>query len=118
MGVCVWDPTQLTDPTHSPDSADIDRYSIVGVGGVFGPLMIKTSPKIDSINEIGQIQRVALMPNLPEPYNMRDWKEVARNYDELFFNLSAIGTYLPLITMGTNHWGTEVSYNAYCGGRR
>jgi hypothetical protein len=45
------------------------------------------------------IGRIELMPDMPYPYEMRDWKAVARNYDSLAFNLSASGQYLPLSTI-------------------
>ncbi|PWI48941.1 hypothetical protein CEE45_04215 [Candidatus Heimdallarchaeota archaeon B3_Heim] len=80
---------------------------LVGSGNVIGSLMIKNDSKIESVNVIGQIERVALMPNLPEPFNMRDWEQVTRDYDTLFFNLGATGTFLPLTSIGTNHWGIE-----------
>ena len=37
------------------------------------------------------------MPNMPTPYLMRDWKQVAAGYDSLVFNLNLTGEYLPLI---------------------
>jgi len=37
------------------------------------------------------------MPNLPSPYVMRDWKNVAVKYDSFIFNLNASGQYLPLM---------------------
>ncbi len=43
------------------------------------------------------IPRVEKMPNLPSPYNIRDWKKVTAGYDELVFNSSLQGQYLPLI---------------------
>jgi len=43
------------------------------------------------------IPRIEKMPNLPSPYNMRDWKKVTAGYDELVFNSSLQGQYLPLI---------------------
>jgi Concanavalin A-like lectin/glucanases superfamily len=43
------------------------------------------------------ISRVQQMPNLPSPYLMRDWKEVAVKYDEFIFSTSKTGQYLPLI---------------------
>lgn len=43
------------------------------------------------------INRVEQMPNLPSPYLMRDWKQVARGYDSLVFDLTKTGTYLPLV---------------------
>ena len=49
--------------------------------------------------QTGQIDlnRVQLMPNLPAPYMMRNWKDVAMKYDELVYNTSATGQFLPLI---------------------
>ena len=32
------------------------------------------------------IDRIELMPNMPAPYEMRDWKQVAIGYDELVFD--------------------------------
>jgi len=42
------------------------------------------------------IPRIDLMHNFPAPYIMRDWKKVALNYDNLVYNTSLTGTYLPL----------------------
>lgn len=42
------------------------------------------------------IPRIQSMPNLPSPYNIRDWKLVARQYDSLVFDMNASGQYLPL----------------------
>lgn len=42
------------------------------------------------------------MPNIPAPYEMRDWKQVAIGYDSLVFNLNLIGQYQPLIWMNSN----------------
>ncbi len=78
---------------------------IFSSGKLAGSLIIKPELSIESSSAAGQIQRVALMPNLPEPFNMRDWEQVTRDYDALFFNLSATGTFLPLMSIGTNHWG-------------
>ena len=49
--------------------------------------------------QTGQIDvnRVALMPNLPSPYAMRDWKKVAIKYDSFIFDLNASGQYLPVM---------------------
>ena len=52
------------------------------------------------------IDRIAQMPNSPEPYLMRDWKKVAREYDALVYNQNVTGQYLPLIFLkgtGTNY---------------
>jgi len=52
-----------------------------------------------SFGQTGQIDisRVMLMPNMPSPYVMRDWKNVAVKYDSLIFNLNASGQYLPVM---------------------
>ncbi len=55
------------------------------------------------------ISRVEQMPNLPSPYLMRDWKQVARGYDSLVFDLTKTGTYLPLVWINNN----TVNYPAH-----
>ena len=44
-----------------------------------------------------KIDRIEQMPNFPQPYNMRDWKQVAHDFDELAFNPNAEGQFLPLL---------------------
>ena len=44
-----------------------------------------------------EIARINTMPNFPQPYHMRDWKNVARGYDSLVFDISLSGQYLPLV---------------------
>ncbi len=48
------------------------------------------------------IPRVEQMPNLPQPYQMRDWQQVALGYDSLVFDLGRSGDYLPLVWINTN----------------
>ncbi|MBL7068151.1 MAG: laminin G, partial [Candidatus Marinimicrobia bacterium] len=55
-----------------------------------------------SFGEQINIGRVEQMPNLPSPYLMRDWKQVALGYDDLVFDLNRTGQYLPLIWINTN----------------
>lgn len=43
------------------------------------------------------IDRIEQMPELPQPYFMRDWKKVTAGYDSLVFDLNATGQYLPLV---------------------
>ena len=47
------------------------------------------------------INRVEQMPNMPSPYIMRDWKQVARNYDAFVFDFDKTGDHLPLIWWDT-----------------
>lgn len=46
------------------------------------------------------------MPDMPSPYAMRDWKQVARDYDALFFDFDATGDYLPLTCWDTDGYNT------------
>ena len=48
------------------------------------------------------IPRVDLMPDMPQPYEMRNWKQIAIHYDDLVFNLEASGQYMPLATVFEN----------------
>jgi hypothetical protein len=43
------------------------------------------------------ITMVQTMPNTPTPFLMRNWKQVATNYDSFIFNYSLTGPDLPLI---------------------
>jgi hypothetical protein len=52
------------------------------------------------------ISRVQQMPNIPFPYLMRNWKEVARQYDQIIFSAVTTGQHLPLINvkpLGVNY---------------
>ena len=48
------------------------------------------------------ITQIELMPNIPSPYEMRDWKSAAAGYDSLVFDLNRTGQYLPLIWINNN----------------
>jgi len=49
------------------------------------------------------INRVELMPNIPSPFRMRDWKGLAKAYDEFVFNFDLNGDFLPLIWWDKSH---------------
>jgi len=51
------------------------------------------------------VPQIEMMPDFPQPYEMRDWKRVAQIYDSLVFNELLSGQYLPLIEI------TEQSIN-------
>lgn len=65
------------------------------------------------------IPRVNLMPDNPEPYSLREWKQVAGKYDSLVFDTDATGTYLPLSGInesGVNYTGSKsVTMATYVG---
>jgi hypothetical protein len=48
------------------------------------------------------IGRIDSMPNMPAPYEMRNWKQVASGYDDFVFDFNLTGQYLPLIFWNTN----------------
>jgi hypothetical protein len=48
------------------------------------------------------IARIEQMPNMPSPYEMRGWRQVACGYDSLVFDFGQVGQYLPLIWWQTN----------------
>ncbi|MEK6650435.1 MAG: laminin G, partial [Bacteroidota bacterium] len=48
------------------------------------------------------VPRIDLMPDLPSPLVMRDWKSVVLGYDSLAFNEGVSGAYLPVVTVVPN----------------
>jgi len=43
------------------------------------------------------IDRIEQMPDIPQPYLMRNWNQLAHEYDSLVFNVNLSGEYLPLV---------------------
>ena len=58
---------------------------------------------------------VSLMPNIPQPYHMRNWKKVSRKFYALLLNQHARGRFLPLIHIMRNarHQPTAFIIPAY-----
>lgn len=56
-------------------------------------LMLANMTKAQQIS----IPRIDQMPDFPQPYEMRNWKQVAEGYDSLVFNKDLSGQYLPLV---------------------
>jgi len=54
------------------------------------------------LGQTGQIAipRIDLMPNQPAPFNVRDWRQVALQYDSFVYNVQKTGQYLPLSFLG------------------
>ncbi|HEX9615762.1 MAG TPA: LamG-like jellyroll fold domain-containing protein, partial [Bacteroidota bacterium] len=48
------------------------------------------------------IAKIEQMPNLPTPYQMRDWRQVALGFDSLVFDLGRSGQYLPAAWVSSN----------------
>lgn len=61
------------------------------------------------------INRIEQMPNIPSPYEMRNWKNVARGYDSLIYNLNISGEYLPLIflTNSSINYPGQISFGLH-----
>ena len=57
---------------------------------------------ISAISQQIDINRIEQMPNIPEPYEMRNWEEVVEGYDSLVFDFNQTGQYLPLIWWRSN----------------
>lgn len=74
-------------------------------GVIAGALLMPTVKDAQAAEASPQIRigRIEQMPNLPQPFKMRDWKQVARDYDALVFDRSARGRFLPLIWEDRTH---------------
>jgi hypothetical protein len=69
---------------------------------------------LTSFAQTGQviINRVDLMPDLPSPYEMRDWKDVARKYDDLVYS-----TFVKTKSTSINYPGLQpILLESYIGG--
>ncbi len=67
------------------------------------------------------IPRVESMPRLPEPFSMKDWNRLARDYDAFVFDLDANGQYLPLVWLDDSrvNWdGPGFGMPSYVGDER
>lgn len=61
------------------------------------------------------IPRVEQMPNLPQPFAMRDWFQVTRDYLDLVLDFEQRGEHLPLVGW-LDEGGAMVSFPSYVGG--
>lgn len=62
------------------------------------------------------LTRIAQMPYLPAPYQIRDWNQVTKDYVRLFFDTRRSGEYLPLIQW-KDKTPTSLGVPSYLGGR-
>ncbi len=65
----------------------------------FLPALSRTNRQPRTFRQPAQrdIAAVELMPNLPEPLKLIDWRQKARAYDRFVFDFSAQGRFLPLV---------------------
>ena len=54
---------------------------------------------LGAVEETSQskIPRVERMPNLPQPFAMRDWQQVTGDYIDFVFDFEQRGEHLPLV---------------------
>lgn len=69
---------------------------------IFSFFVIIEIHSLELIAQQIEIPRISKMPDLPQPYLMRDWENVTLGYDSLVFNSSLTGQYLPLIFFRNN----------------
>ncbi|TWU28349.1 hypothetical protein [Bythopirellula polymerisocia] len=86
---------------------------------IFCLLTIGGASPLCAVEDFSQtsIPRVEPMPKLPEPYAMRDWPQVTRDYIDLVFDFEQSGDHLPLIRW-LDEKKTMVSMPAFIGGPR
>jgi Concanavalin A-like lectin/glucanases superfamily/Secretion system C-terminal sorting domain len=67
-------------------------------------LTLNCSLQNNSHGQSGQltIPRIEKMPNQPAPFNLRNWKQVARQYDTFIYDVNKTGQYLPFVSIGTS----------------
>jgi len=73
--------------------------SIVGRRIIYLLILIAISSCSVKETPVAQISidRIEIMPNLPEPYKMLDWYEKAHHYDQYVFNPNLKGDFLPFL---------------------
>jgi len=74
-------------------------------GVIASALLMPAARDVQAVEPCPQVRvgRIEQMPNMPKPFRMRDWKQVARDYDTLVFDRSARGRFLPLIWEDRTH---------------
>lgn len=86
-------------------------------------LLIALALAASACGQTGQvaIPAVEKMPGLPQPYELRDWKKVARDFDAIAFDFAKTGEFLPLPWWDdsrTDHDLTGFGLPAYVGDLR
>ena len=75
-------------------------------------------PAVTQIPGQKSIRAVDLMPNLPQPYVMLDWKQVCRDFDTLTFDTRAVGPDQPFCTLGSDRARPYFAQSTYVGDDR
>jgi hypothetical protein len=81
-----------------------------GAWVVFDGLEFDPGPELPSAPVVpGQrsLECVDLMPNLPRPFRMTDWRALAQAYDRFVFDFGARGEHLPLVWLDDSRVNIE-----------
>ncbi len=71
---------------------------------------VPTSKPVEQI----AVRRIEQMPNLPEPYHLKDWKQTALDFDKYAFDFNQKGKHLPLIWLdSTGHNFKQTTFGLY-----
>src|SRR5271169_6317582 len=73
-------------------------------------LIAVTKGTVVSADETAQIRQVQSMPDLPSPCIIRDWRQVATDLDQLLFDPTARGQYMPLLHLIKNDRGEVTAF--------
>jgi hypothetical protein len=119
------DPRLLQTGPGTPVQLQLGLEGPPGAYAVFGNLQFAVGPARMAPPVIsGQcnLAAVDLMPNLPQPYQMRDWRALARAYDRFVFDFGTRGEHLPLVWLDESRVNIDrpcVGLSSYVGdGRR
>lgn len=83
---------------------------------ILGFLSCKTASFLPSNKAVEQlsIHRIDQMPNLPQPYHLKDWKQTALDFDKFAFDFSQKGNFMPLIWLdSTGHNFKQTTFGLY-----
>ncbi len=69
------------------------------IGSLFLISCSQTIPKFEKVNLVKQkyIKRVEAMPNLPKPFRIIDFSQMAKDYDAKVYDVNQTGEYWPMI---------------------
>ncbi len=80
---------------------------------LFGCKSNQFEPSGKSVEQVA-VQRIEAMPNLPEPYQLKDWRQTALDFDRFAFDFEAEGPFLPLIWLdSTGHNFDQTTFGLY-----
>ncbi|HEX4054270.1 MAG TPA: hypothetical protein VHX86_08395 [Tepidisphaeraceae bacterium] len=73
-------------------------------------LALGTKTASAAAEQTAGIRQVQLMPDLPSPCIIRDWRQVAASQDQLLFNLHAPGQYMPVLRFVRDDRGKVIGF--------